>query len=138
MPIKRLKSTKKAQWSSDTLSKAKDLMRQGHSMRYAAKAMNMPISSLQKRLKMKDLSEPRLGRRPIFTENAEKILADRVKYLSSIQIRKAAFRYAQELKIPHNFDSNAKMAGRDWLFGFLKRNRISIRKPANRLEGFVP
>ncbi|CAG4958811.1 unnamed protein product [Colias eurytheme] len=47
----------------------------------------------------------------------------------TIQVRKAAYRYAEELQIQHTFDQSAQMAGRDWLEGFLKRNNISIRKP---------
>lgn len=50
---------------SDTLSKAENLMKQGLSMRYAAKAMNIPFSRLQKWLKKKDSSEPRHGRLPV-------------------------------------------------------------------------
>lgn len=122
-------------------------MSEGHSMRSAAKAMNIPFSSLQKRLKHKNSSEPRLGRLPVFTADAERVLADRIKYLSSIfygvtanQIRKAAYQYAEELKISHNFDTSANMAGRDWLDGFLKRNNISVRKPEatsiNRITAF--
>lgn len=147
MPKIRYKSTNKAQWSSETLSKAEVLISQGQSMRSAAKAMNIPFSSLQKRLKKNNSSEPRLGRLPVFTADVEKVLSDRIKYLSSIfygvtaiQIRKAAYQYAEELKISHNFDKSAKMAGRDWLDGFLKRNGISVRKPeatsVNRITAF--
>ncbi|GBP19533.1 Pogo transposable element with KRAB domain [Eumeta japonica] len=147
MPKIRHKSTNKAQFSFGTLSKIEALMSQGHSMISAAKAMNTPFSSLQKRLKKNNSSEPRLGRLPVFAAVVEKVLSDRIKYLSSIfygvtaiQIRKAAYQYAEELKISHNFDKSAKMAGRDWLDGFLKRNSISVRKPKatsiNRITTF--
>ncbi|KAG5894076.1 hypothetical protein JTB14_003933 [Gonioctena quinquepunctata] len=76
MPKIRHRSTNKAQWSSETLSKAEVLMSQGHSMRSAAKAMNIPVSSLQKRLKKNNSSEPRLGRLPVFTADVEKLIED--------------------------------------------------------------
>ncbi|GBP07871.1 hypothetical protein EVAR_71548_1 [Eumeta japonica] len=69
-------STNKAQWSSETLSKAEALTSQGHSMRSADKAMNIPFSSLQKRLKKNNSSEPRLGRLPVFTADVEKLEKD--------------------------------------------------------------
>uniref|UniRef100_A0A2A4K2E5 HTH CENPB-type domain-containing protein n=1 Tax=Heliothis virescens TaxID=7102 RepID=A0A2A4K2E5_HELVI len=147
MPKIRPRNTNKAQWTSETLEKAKELVNQNQSIRSAAKAMCIPFSTLQKRLKQQNQSEPRLGRLPVFTQDAEKILADRIKYLSSIfygvtaiQVRKAAYRYAEELQIQHTFDQSAQMAGRDWLEGFLKRNNISIRKPEatsiNRITAF--
>ncbi|GBP58888.1 hypothetical protein EVAR_54682_1 [Eumeta japonica] len=51
MPKSRPRSTNKAQWSSDTLSKAENLINGGLSIRQAAKFMDIPFSSLQKRLK---------------------------------------------------------------------------------------
>ncbi|CAG9575523.1 unnamed protein product [Danaus chrysippus] len=141
MPKIRPTNTNKAQWTSETLEKAKELVNQNQSIRSAAKAMGISFSTLQKRLKQQNQSEPRLGRLPVFTQDAEKILADRIKYLSSIfygvtviQVRKAAYRYAEELQIQHTFDQSAQMAGRDWLEGFLKRNNISIRKPEATIQ----
>lgn len=87
-------------------------------MRYAAKAMNIPFSSLQKRLK-KDLLEPRLGPHPVLTHDVERYLVNQIKYLSSILygvganiIRKVSYRYREHSEFKYNFDSNSKMAGR--------------------------
>lgn len=56
------------------------------------------------------------------------------------QVRKVAYEYAESLKLPHNFNNSCMMAGRDWLEGFLKRHRISVRKPeatsVNRVTAF--
>lgn len=127
--------TGKAQWSADILLKGKELIKQGYSMRKAAKVLNIPISSLRTRLKNKDISEPRTGRLPVFTEDLEKCLADRIKSLSLIfyglpatTIRKIAYQYAEDNCIKHNFDKRAQMAGYDWLQGFLGRNMISARR----------
>lgn len=78
MPKTRPRITNKAQWSSDTLSKAEDLIKRGSTMRQAAKTMNIPFSSLQKRLKKGDTSEPRLGCLPVFSEEVERDLANRI------------------------------------------------------------
>ncbi|KAF2885951.1 hypothetical protein ILUMI_20222 [Ignelater luminosus] len=147
MPKTRPRSTNKAAWSSASLAQAYDLMKEGLSMRQAAKSMNIPFSSLQKRLKKQAFADPRLGRHTVFTTELENVLAERIKLLSNIfygctgiQIRKIAYKYANELGLQHKFDSSSKMAGRDWLEGFLRRNKISIRKPEatsiNRITAF--
>jgi len=50
--------------------------------------------------------------------------------------RKLAFEYAETLKIDHPFDRESKIAGEDWLDGFLKKNpKLSIRKPKPTSRG---
>ena len=85
-------------------------MSQGHSMRNAAKAMNTPFSSLQKRLKKNNSSEPRLRGLPVFTADVEKIFfrPDNMYYLLFFM----ESQYAEDLKISYNFDKSAKMTGR--------------------------
>lgn len=61
--------------------------------------------------------------------------------LTKLELRKAVFDYAEKNMIPHRFNKDNKLAGKDWLDGFLKRNeRISIRKPEatslNRIKAF--
>lgn len=43
-----LRTPNKTQWSSGILSKPEDLIKKDYSMRYAVKAMDLPVSSLQK------------------------------------------------------------------------------------------
>lgn len=74
MPKTRPRSTKKAIWSSDTLAKADSLMKQGLSMRQAVKFINIPFSSLQRRVKNQTFSDTRLGRHPVFTAELEHFL----------------------------------------------------------------
>lgn len=61
--------------------------------------------------------------------------------LSTLDVRKLAYEFATKLGIKHRFNTEARMAGRDWLYGFLTRHpRLSIRKPQSfsisRLVGF--
>lgn len=86
---------------------------------------------------MIEQTAPHLGRKPIFNKKQEDTLADYLIHmtnifdgLDTIQFRKVAFKCVEKLKIPHNFNKEAKLAGPDWPEGFLRRNpRVSIQKP---------
>lgn len=47
--------------------------------------------------------------------------------LTTMQLRKLAFDFAEEHKIEHRFNRNRKLAGKDWLTNFIKENKISLR-----------
>ncbi|KAF2886960.1 hypothetical protein ILUMI_19213 [Ignelater luminosus] len=108
----------------------------------------IPFSTLQRRIKKKKFSTPTLGRHATFTQEQENVLSERILLLSNTfhgltrsQVRTPAFQYAEHLKLPHNFNEDTKMAGRDWIDAFLKRNPcISVRKPEvisiQRIAGF--
>ena len=51
--------------------------------------------------------------------------------LTPTDVRVLAFDYAESQNIPHKFDKNLKIAGKDWWAGFRLRHRelLSIRKP---------
>lgn len=147
MPKNRPRKTRKAAWSSETLDKALKLMDNGTSMRKAAEQTGIPFSTLQIRHQKQWYGSPSLGRKAVFSAEVEKEMADVVKKMANIfygctanQIRKVAYEYAESLTLPHNFNKNSQMAGRDWLEGFLKRNEISVRKPEatsiNRITAF--
>lgn len=148
MPRKHIRSTSKAQWTPDQLSVAINEVQNGKSIRRAAKDHAIPFSTLQERLKNCVTSGPRLGRKAVFTSDEEaaivkhlKTLANMYYGLTPLQFRKVAFEYAEKLNIHHRFNTTIKLAGKDWLEGFLKRNpSISIRKPEatslNRIKGF--
>ncbi|CAH2098160.1 unnamed protein product [Euphydryas editha] len=76
-----------------------------------------------------------MGRNPVFTKEQEMEMADQVKFLSNIfygytaiQIRKMAYEYAVHNQIKHNFNNTLRMAGKDWLTGFMRPNKLSFRK----------
>ena len=61
--------------------------------------------------------------------------------LTTIDVRKLAFEMAERMKIRHPFNKHSKLAGSDWLRGFLSRHPcLSIREPTgtslNRAIGF--
>lgn len=50
--------------------------------------------------------------------------------IPSLELCRLVFQYAEKNGIPNHFNKASKLAGPDWLKGFLKRNpRISVRKP---------
>ncbi|CAG4961125.1 unnamed protein product [Colias eurytheme] len=148
MPKVRVRTTEKANWSSEALQRAILIIEQeGYSIRKAIKCTGIPFSSLQKRYKKKTILEPRLGRRTVFMPEVEEKLADVIKKMANIfygctatQIRKVAFDYAESMNLKHNFNKVTKMAGRNWLTAFMARNNISVRKPEatsiNRITAF--
>lgn len=148
MPKVRPRKTDKASWTMDQLEKAIKLIEeQNYSVRKAAKTMNIPFSSLQKRYTKKTTKEPRLGRNTVFTADMEKELAEVIKKMANCfygctpsQIKRAAFEYAEALILKHNFNMSSRLAGRVWFEGFVTRNNISVRKPEatsiNRVTAF--
>ena len=40
-----------------------------------------------------------------------------------------AFDFAEKDNITHNFSKETKMAGKNWIYGFYKRNKLSVRIP---------
>ena len=70
-----------------------------------------------------------------------KEMAERMYGLTTIDVRRLAFAVAEKLGLPHVFDKERGLAGKDWLKNFMRRNpTLSIRTPIAtsiaRLEGF--
>ncbi|XP_045449135.1 uncharacterized protein LOC123657659 [Melitaea cinxia] len=137
----------KAKWSQDDINRAFKLVEDGTAIREAARLNGIPFSTLQERLKSKNQALPAMGRNPVFTKEQEAEMADQVKFLgnifygcTAIQIRKMAYEYAVHNHIKHNFNNTLRMAGKDWLTGFMKRNKLSARKAEgtslNRAKAF--
>nr|CAH7764118.1 unnamed protein product [Callosobruchus chinensis] len=92
--------------------------------------------------------EARLGRKAVFSPEIESQLKEYVLTLAKLfygltpkELRRLAFKYAEEHKIKHGFPSNKQAAGKDWLYGFLRRNpEIKLMQPEgtsiNRIASF--
>lgn len=70
-----------------------------------------------------------------------KLLAKLFYGLSPLEVRRAAYDYAEKHNIKNTFNKARRLAGKDWLYGFLKRNpSITIRQPEatsiNRVTAF--
>lgn len=148
MPRKWERKTTRGSWSEETIKLALAFIEEGNSINASSKKYGIPFSTLQERREKNNNSKPHLGRSATFTPEQEQALADRIKTLANvfygltaIEVRRVAFHYAERNEIPHRFSENERLAGKDWLYGFLERNQsISIRKPEatsiNRITGF--
>eukprot|EP00918_Siedleckia_nematoides_P056753 GHVU01123826.1.p1 GENE.GHVU01123826.1~~GHVU01123826.1.p1 ORF type:complete len:287 (+),score=10.73 GHVU01123826.1:485-1345(+) len=120
---------------------------------FAAAAEGIPVSTLHYHVhlatSLAGAPRPPHARR-VFTDAQEaelvQTLVQRARMLRPArpeQVRRAAYAYAKGHKIPAPFDSRLKLAGKDWLKGFMSRHRsaLSFRKPQatslGRATGFT-
>lgn len=120
----------------EIFNKAKSLLQSGLSKRGAAKEVGFSEATLRKRLKM-DCGVRKLGRfNPSFNAQQELEILDHVAYLERMfcgltitSLRKLAFEYARVNNIPNRFSQKTEMAGKDWASTFLRKYKLSLRKP---------
>lgn len=139
MPRNYIKKTpSRALISEEQILTAKKLIAEGKSQRYAADFVGILESTLRNRLKMKHVPTG-LGRfKPTFTRDQEAEFAvhcqemdERYFGVTINDLRRLAYEFAEVNKIDHRFDTSARMAGRDWVEGFLKRNNhLGLRQSA--------
>lgn len=138
MVRKYQRTTQRAKWTEEAMKAAiDDIVNNKKKLREASRAYSIPVMTLSDRLKTGDSKKLNLGHKPVFTKEQEHEIAEQVLLLakvfygiSSVELRRLVFEYAEKNGVPNKFDKSAKLAGQDWLKGFLKRNPgISIRKP---------
>ena len=124
-------------WYFEDLQQATKPLKNGLSIRWSAKRHGIPKSTLQRESQKNDVSLSHFGRKKCLSPEREKLLS---KYLVDtwnmfygligLKFRQVAFELAEKLKINYNFDKANKVAGKDWLEGFLKRSpELSISNP---------
>lgn len=116
---------------------AKLLISQGISKRKAAAQVGIKESTLRKRLKS-GTTAASLGRfSATFADDQENEIFNYIKRcddlyygLNMTTLRTLIYEYAEVNNIPHRFNKNSKMAGRDWVYSFLKRHpELKLRQP---------
>lgn len=142
------KANKKGTWDPLQMQAALEAVRTGRKVKEVARSFELPESSIRDRLKKGEYYDPRLGRKPTFSQEDEKELAEHVIKLSNsfygitqLQLRKLAYDFAKSKEIGNIFSEETKMAGKCWVYAFLKRNpEVSLRTPEatsmNRILGF--
>lgn len=147
-----MSTRKKCTWSPRKMKLAvKDILN-GAKLRKTATLYNVPVMTLSDYVKKTDNASSvcfeKMGRKPVLTANQEEEIKDHILRLSSLfyglttnSLKRAVFEYAERNKIKHPFNKESKEAGKDWLYGFLKRNpEISVRRPeatsVNRILAF--
>lgn len=148
MPKARERKTNKASWSEEAMRGAIQAVREGSTtIREASRRYSVPFSSLRDRLN-RGYYAPSMGRNAVFSKEQEAEIKEQLLTLSQmfygltpLQLRLAAYEYAEVNKIPNSFNKIKKLAGKDWLYGFMARNpELSFRKPEatslNRVTAF--
>ncbi|KAF2892933.1 hypothetical protein ILUMI_13247 [Ignelater luminosus] len=105
------------------------------SIRKSATRFNIPFNTLKDRVKAGKCYGPSLGRKCVFNEDEkkeiEKHLLSKLNFgLTLIELRRLAFEFAET----NNFCRYPRLAGKDWLYGFLLRKPEATR--VNRVMAF--
>ncbi|CAG5036361.1 unnamed protein product [Parnassius apollo] len=144
MPKFKGRISDRGKWDENKMKEAvKNVMEGKLSVRQAADRFDVPRSSLHDRLKvLKSGKEvafyPKLGRfETTFSENFSMQLYEHVKELdnrlmplSRKEFLKLAFDLAENLKIPHRFNKEKGVAGKDFFYSFRKKYpNIVLRTP---------
>lgn len=135
MPRSRERSTNKAKWSSQAIKNALDAIESGQKLREVSRTFGIPLTTLHDRYKSRKIEAPRMGRKPLFTANQETEMKEHVLKMAKLfygitplELRRLAFEFAEKNRIAHPFRKESRLAGKDWLAGFLRRNNeLSLR-----------
>lgn len=127
-----VRKTTRASWSSQSLFKAMDEIQRGVPLSQSAKKYGIPQSTIRRKLKLGigvNKNKGRFGRSPTFSDEQEESLTNHIlkiaqlSYkLSNYDIRRIAFKFAEENNIPHQFAKESGLTGRDWYLEFMKRH----------------
>ena len=140
MPRTYKRKTERACYSQDDLQRALEAVHNGMLVRHASLQHGVSEKNIRRHRDGR-VANPgilRLGRyRPDLDVVHENELVQHIKKiekalfgLTPTDVRRLAYDYATKLGIDHRFNTEAKMAGPDWLSGFLRmHSELSIRKP---------
>lgn len=148
MPRNYKRKTEKNSWDPEKLKIALSEIKKGRKIREVARAFIIPESTIRKQMKAENPGATRLGRKAVFSPEVEAELKEYVLTLAKLfygltpsELRRLAFKYAEQYNMNHAFSSEKHIAGKDWLYGFLRRNpEIKLRQPEgtsiNRIASF--
>ncbi|XP_049512034.1 zinc finger and SCAN domain-containing protein 26 isoform X2 [Dermacentor silvarum] len=135
------RKTNRGGWQEEDMRKALESVAQNlHSVRFASRLFRVPKDALCRRAKklenccIESLYKAQLGsKRRVLTEEQERMLVDHIvcmeKSLSGLtykDVQKVVFAFCEANKIAHPFNRINRMAGRDWLYSFMKRHKKDI------------
>lgn len=155
------RKTSRQSWSEENMQKAINAMATREmGAPKAATTFSVPQTTLERRFKIfkedptitgAEASKKSLGAfKAIFSKEQERELVEYIMRMETLlhgltgtEVRSIAFQLAEKNKIKHNFNTDRKLAGSDWLKAFLNRNPdLSVRIPESvsvaRSMGFNP
>lgn len=130
------KNDVRAKWSADSLKNAFECIKnRTMGVNEAAREFGIPKSTLKDRIRKSDITKHnRLGPASCLGDDEELKLVRHIKKLQSFGFAHGresvrTFQLAEQLKLKHQFNTENRKAGYDWLNSFLRRHRdISVRK----------
>ena len=133
------KSTRGA-FVGNTLQQALNALKEGMSLKKAATTYEIPRSTLRRHrdARVRYPGTVRLGSfEPVLNADFENELTNQIQLmeralfgLTTVDVRRLAFELATKMKLPNKFSKESKMAGTDWLKGFMTRQpQLSLRTP---------
>ena len=137
MPRSYKRTTTRQTWTESQLAAARHEVACGISVLATAVKYGIPRTTLKRRIAFPTMTMSMGPKEAVFTAEQENELVQHLLDLESRfygltqkDVQKLGFELAERNFLPHPFNKVKKMAGRDWLLGFLKRNpKLSFRKP---------
>jgi len=134
------RKTDRGKYGNKSLQAALDAVKDGMSLKRASLqfGISRPVLRKHRDGKVRHPGESRMGNySAIFSEELERQLVDKIKMmersmygLTTVDVRRIAYELAVKLNVKHGFNPETKMAGKEWLRSFMKRNDdLSIRAP---------
>lgn len=136
----RSRTSQRGAYGDGKLQEALAELKEGKSVRSVSAKYSIPGKTLRRHRdgKVRNPGSLKLGRYDTdLTMENENSLVGKVKVmekmlygLSTVDIRRLAYEYAEKLGVEHRFRHENKMAVKEWLRGFLATHpELSIRKP---------
>jgi len=134
------RKTSRGGYGDDALQQALAALKAGMSLKKCASVYSVPRATLRRHRdsKVKHPGTVKFGAfEPVLNVDFERELASQIQLmeralfgLTTVDVRRLAFELATKMKIAHSFNRDSKMAGTDWLKGFLSRQpQLSLRVP---------
>lgn len=141
------------QWSQANLEEALNAYRNnGVGLNECQRRYHVPKATLKRHLENKNKiandKTKALGRPTDFSQEIENLLVkhivkfeERMFGLTITDIRRLAYDLAEDNHISHRFNTEKRMAGKKWFYGFMRRHpQLSVRQPEStsiaRAKGF--
>ena len=129
----------RAAYGDEALREALTRVRQGEPLLRVSKDLGIPARTIRRHRdeKVKNPGVVQMGAKSILSNDVELKICEHVQVmeksmygLTPMQLRRLAYDMVEALGIKNPFNSATKLAGKDWLMGFLQRHpTLSIRQP---------